>query len=401
MISTAQFHQKTASTMSTLNERITDLQGQISSGKVDPRASTDPLRALRLSAADDQAGQLTRFAANLAFTEQRLDQADIVLGEGVNSLQRIHELALRATNATASASERATIATEMRALRDQLLGFANARDTTGQPLFGGYRADVDAFTDGPDGLRYRGDAGQLRLQVSESMTMPTGLPGDAVFAGVFDAIDSFIAGLGRDPGKEKAQVTGQDQLRLDIPRARASESWTLALTGPSGTANIRFDLADGAVTEALAAINAESLTTGVAASLDPQTGDIMLTADGPLRLAIIDGPDKAIATRDQTGAARDLVAAGRLESAGLTRLADAAIHLTDQRTKLGALSASARAQADVISGRQVALDRAIANLGDLDMAAALTRLQQQMLNRSAMLQSYAKITQTNLFDYLR
>ncbi len=401
MISTAQFHQKTANTMSGLNDRIADLQSQISSGKVDPRASADPLRALRLSAADDQAGQLNRFAANLGYAEQRLDQADIVLGESVTSLQRINELALRSMNATATASERATIATEMRALRDQLLGFANARDTTGQPLFGGYRAAGDPFEQGPDGLRYRGDAGQLRLQVSESMTMPTGLSGDAVFAGVFDAIDGFIAGLGRDPSKEMAQVTAQDQLRLDIPLTRASESWTLAVTGPAGTANIRFDLADGAVTEALTAINAQTLTTGVSASLDPQSGEILLTANGPLRLAIVDGPDKAIGLRDQTGTARDLVAAGRLESAGLARLGDAAIHLTDQRTKLGALSASARAQADVISGRQVALDRAIANLGDLDMAAALTRLQQQMLNRSAMLQSYAKITQTNLFDYLR
>ncbi len=401
MISTAQFHQKTANTMSGLNDRIADLQSQISSGKVDPRASADPLRALRLSAADDQAGQLNRFAANLGYAEQRLDQADIVLGESVTSLQRINELALRSMNATATASERATIATEMRALRDQLLGFANARDTTGQPLFGGYRAAGDPFEQGPDGLRYRGDAGQLRLQVSESMTMPTGLSGDAVFAGVFDAIDDFIAGLGRDPSKEMAQVTAQDQLRLDIPLTRASESWTLAVTGPAGTANIRFDLADGAVTEALTAINAQTLTTGVSASLDPQSGEILLTANGPLRLAIVDGPDKAIGLRDQTGTARDLVAAGRLESAGLARLGDAAIHLTDQRTKLGALSASARAQADVISGRQVALDRAIANLGDLDMAAALTRLQQQMLNRSAMLQSYAKITQTNLFDYLR
>lgn len=412
MISTAMFHQSTSRDLSSLNEKIASLQGQIATGRNDPRASVDPVRALRLNAVHEQSGMLDRFASNLDRVQQRLDQADLNLKEGANTMRRISELALRAANATATTSERATIATEVQELRAQLLGLANARDSTGQALFGGFVTRDDPFRNGPTGVTYHGDAGQPRLQVSETMTLATGLNGALVFnsvgaardGNIFDTIDRFIATLRTDPSSITATAQGNGQLTLTPQMGRDFAQWSLQISGPDGQADVTFALADGALSAAVDAVNAQTARTGVSASSDPQTGAIVLSAAGPITVARIVGADPAalaMGVMDETGTRRNLVAADRTENAVLGQLQDSATHLIEQRTQIGALSANAKVQADVVAGRKLSLDQAVANLGDLDMTAALTRLQQHMLNRDATLQSYAKITQQNLFDYMR
>ena len=314
-IGTSLFHSLSAQNLSEVGDRIGRLQEQVSSGKNDPRPSADPVRALRLSAAREQSEALDRFGANLTRAQSRLDQSDIVLGEATSVMQRVGELALRAASDTATPRERESIATETRALRDSLLGLANARDEAGQALFGGFRTQADPFRETSSGIVYQGDSGQPRLQVSESTQMPTGISGDEVFGDVpgpgggdiFAMIDEFLAGL----------------------------------TAPAAT------------------------------------------ADG--------------GTGDAAGDAADGTASGAM----LDRLQRATDHLIGQRTRVGALSANAERLGDVIDARALALDKAVAGLEDLDLAATLTRLQQNLLTRDAAQQTYARITQANLFDYLR
>ena len=118
-IGTSLFHSLSMQNMTRVSDRIADLQGQVSSGKTDPRPSADPVRALRLSAAREQQQSLERFGSNLDHAQSRLDQADIVLGEAGDMMRRIGELALRAASDTATATERDSIATEVRALRER------------------------------------------------------------------------------------------------------------------------------------------------------------------------------------------------------------------------------------------------------------------------------------------
>jgi flagellar hook-associated protein 3 FlgL len=407
MITNALFHYSTRRDLSVLNDKISELQGQISSGKTDPRPSTDLVRALRLNAAQEQTRLLDRFASNLGHAGDRLEQGDIILQESETTLRRIGELALRAATATTTPDARTAIMTEVRELRAQLLGFANARDAMGQPLFGGFVINGDPFQDGPRGVTYQGDTGQMRLRVSESQTLATGLNGAEVFGAgddsVFALIDRFIGMLETDPTQSTAKVDGQGRLTLLPELGRDAVRWSLTITGPQGQAEVAFDLAAGAVTAARDAINARQMETGVSAQIDPVTGGIFLTADGPITVArgAGDAGAQKLAVVDATGKSRSLVTADRTEQAMLRQLQAATSHMIDQRTRVGALAANAKIQNEVITGRKLVMDQTLANLGELDMAAALTQLQQHMLNRSASLQAYAKITQQNLFDYMR
>jgi flagellar hook-associated protein 3 FlgL len=409
-IGTSLFHSLSLQNMTRVGDRIADLQEQVSSGRTDPRPSVDPVRALRLSAAREQQQALERFGTNLDHAQSRLDQADIVLGEAGDMMRRIGELALRAASDTATETERDSIATEVRALREGLLGLANARDETGRALFGGFRTQADPFEETAQGVVYRGDGGQPRLQVSESIHIATGVSGAEVFRGagagdVFATIDDFLGTLGGVGDRPQDRVTAPAGMELRLSLGRDPAQWAVTLEGPSGRADLRFVAAEGALSGAVDSVNAATAETGISATLDPDSGALRLVADGPVTLSGVGVTPAQRGTlmqvRDGAGGGTQIVAPDQTRAATIDRVQAATDHLIDQRTRLGALSANAARQAEVIDNRKLSMEKAVSGLEDLDLADALTRLQQALLTRDAAQQTYARITQQSLFDFLR
>jgi flagellar hook-associated protein 3 FlgL len=408
-ISTPLFHTLNTRSLSTISDRIASLQSEISSGKNDPRASADPVRALRLSAVNEQTEALDRFSSNVERVQSRLDQADIVLKEATDVQRRIRDLALRATSDTMAADDRKSIGIEVTQLRQSLLGLANARDETGQALFGGFQTRGDPFVDGPGGVSYHGDGGQTRLQVSESFSLPAGISGADVFGGesgtgIFDAIDDFLATLGGDSFPSD-RVTAQASLLVQPTPTRDPATWSMTLSGPSGEVALSFEMAAGSVSGAIDAINAQTALTGVSALRDPDTGGLLLAASGEIGISEVTSSalrrGLLLQVTPEDGLPRDVISADQTRNALIGRLQAASDTIVDQRTRVGALSANASAQAEVIDTRKVTMAEATAQLEDLDLAAALTKLQQSLLTRDATQQSYVKITQKSLFDYIR
>lgn len=409
-LSTSLFHTLNTRSLSTVSERISSLQGEISSGKNDPRASVDPVRALRLSAVTEQTEALDRFSTNVERVQSRLDQADIVLKEATTVQRRIRDLALRAASDTATPDERKSIGVEVQQLRAGLLGLANSRDETGQALFGGFQTRGDPFADGPDGVSYRGDGGQNRLQVSESLSLASGISGADVFGDtpgstVFDVIDDFLATLAVEGDLPSDRVTSRNTMLVQPALTRDPATWSMTIEGPAGDMTIGFEAATGSVSGAIAAINAQTAVTGVTAVQDPLTGGLSLSANGEIGISEVtssasrNGMLMQVTTDE--GLPKQMISPDQTRNAAIARLQDATDTLINQRTRVGALSANATAQSEVIDSRKVLMTEATAQLEDLDLAAALTKLQQSLLSRDAAQQSYVKITQKSLFDYLR
>ncbi len=68
---------------------------------------------------------------------------------------------------------------------------------------------------------------------------------------------------------------------------------------------------------------------------------------------------------------------------------------------MGALGRLAEDHAQVLADRKLRIDKSVAGLEDLDVAAAITRLQQLLLTEQAAQQTFVKINGTSLFDYMR
>ncbi len=146
-----------AERMVTIDNRIERLEGKIARGERFTEPAEDPAGQLRAAA-------LARLDARLVAEQRGIDRATarLVLAETAVTdagrvLVRARELALLAANGTMGPADRQVIAGEVRGLKDQLLGLANARDEAGRFLFAGARDGLAAYAADADGaVRFEG-----------------------------------------------------------------------------------------------------------------------------------------------------------------------------------------------------------------------------------------------------
>ena len=190
------FYLRNQSSLARTRSRLAKAQDMASSGQRVTKPSDDPLasaQARRETARERQAeGHQGAISSALA----ALNVADDALAQVTDALVRTRELAVQHANDTIGAPERAMAASEVAALRDQVLSLANT-EMGGRYLFAGYR----------DGARpydaagaYSGDSNTLQVQAAPGVLLDKGLPGDQIFApaggvDIFAALSAFETGL--------------------------------------------------------------------------------------------------------------------------------------------------------------------------------------------------------------
>ncbi|WP_456445887.1 flagellar hook-associated protein FlgL [Thiolapillus sp.] len=186
-ISTAQWYRQGVDSMLRNQSNLSKTQLQLASGQRLLSPADDPSAATRALELDSMLATVDQYQRNADMAESRLRREEDVLDGTGNILQRVRELAVRATNGTLSAGDRQAIAEEVRQHLDGLLALGNATDTNGEYIFGGYRTDTPPIADNGSGnYTYQGDQGQRLLQIGSSRQVASNDPGDQVFMGIDD-----------------------------------------------------------------------------------------------------------------------------------------------------------------------------------------------------------------------
>ena len=92
---------------------------------------------------------------------------------------------------------------------------------------------------------------------------------------------------------------------------------------------------------------------------------------------------------------------GEMEDADIDRVNKALEHFSLQQTKLGSQLNRAELQRGVNEKRLLLMNEDISNLEDADIAKLVTDLQAKLVSRNAAQQTFIKIAQDNLFNYIR
>jgi flagellar hook-associated protein 3 FlgL len=172
--------------------RLTDLQAgvdktmqQISSQRRILTPSDDPVGAARVLDVTQTQSLNTQYATNRNNAKSSLNQVESVLNGVTSLLQDVKESAVSAGNGTYSNSERANIATELRGRLDELVGYGNTADGSGNYLFGGFQSDAQPFVaNAATGvIEYKGDQGQQVLRVDSTRQLATSDSGQSIFQG--------------------------------------------------------------------------------------------------------------------------------------------------------------------------------------------------------------------------
>lgn len=183
-ISTQQFYEVSANQYQNNYSSVVKAQDQASSGVRVQTAGDDPVAAARLLLLQQQKDMLGQFNGNINSLKNSLTNEESVLDSVNTALQKASELALRAGNVGISDDDRKSIASEVGALEDQILGLLNSKDANGKYMFSGSKTETPPYSRNNDGTyTYQGDETPLSLQISNSLTMSAGDTGKSLLEG--------------------------------------------------------------------------------------------------------------------------------------------------------------------------------------------------------------------------
>ncbi|BBR21376.1 MULTISPECIES: flagellar hook-associated protein FlgL [Enterobacteriaceae] len=177
---------------------------QMSTGKRVNRASDDPVAASQAVVLSQAQAQNSQYATARTFATQRVSIEESTLSQVTTAIQSAQEKIVYAGNGTLSDDDRASLATDLQGIRDQLMNLANSQDGNGRYIFAGYKTDTPPFSD--DGT-YVGGNINVEQQVDSSRTMVIGHTGNLIFdnatsnakpdadKNIFTALDTAIAQL--------------------------------------------------------------------------------------------------------------------------------------------------------------------------------------------------------------
>ncbi|MDR1312091.1 MAG: flagellar hook-associated protein FlgL [Burkholderiaceae bacterium] len=184
-ISTAMFYNQNTTRMNDLQARLLKTTEHMSSGKRILTPQDDPVGAAR--ALDIRQGKAmnTQFKENRAYARESLNLEEGTLTSVTSRIQSVQTLLVAAGDGAYSEDELRAISTEIKSMRDEMLGYANTRNSYGDYIFSGYQAKTQPFVQDPLGnVSYNGDNGQRFLRVDSARTIPVNDSGANVFTNI-------------------------------------------------------------------------------------------------------------------------------------------------------------------------------------------------------------------------
>jgi flagellar hook-associated protein 3 FlgL len=396
-ISTSQIYNSGLDSIQRQQAEMNRIQQQLASGKRILSPSDDPGGAVQSLQFRDSMARLEQYARNGGLATARLGQEEVVLGQALDGLQRVRELAIQGNNASQTPETRRAIASEIRQQLDQLYELANTRDANGEYIFAGFSSLDRPFVETPAGAVYTGGAEARQVAISDTRRIDLGDPGDAVFMGIPEGNGQFIAAEG-------AANTGTGSVRettVSSPGAWDGTPRTLRFTAPDAWEAV--DAANNVVASGSYAdgdtITFEGLSVhlgGTPAAGD--TFDVRASAGQDIfaiYASLADALEQPIAGPADT--ARQAGAIGR----ALSDLDQAVGRFSDVRSSIGARLAAVDAQSSQRENEFIELSRTLSEIEDLDYAEAISTFNLRMTGLQAAQQSYTMFTRMSLFDFLR
>jgi flagellar hook-associated protein 3 FlgL len=180
-INTRAGHLAAVGRLGELSRQLDNVQGQIARARRIDVPADDPVGFARAAVLRREQAAAAATQRGIDAGNRRLSATDTALESLGNLVQRARELALQGANDTQSASDRATIALEIRELAAQARTLAETTDSDGQRLFGGAIANGPAYAPGAEGRLVWQGGGSAPAVAIGSSSVASGSDGPSVF----------------------------------------------------------------------------------------------------------------------------------------------------------------------------------------------------------------------------
>jgi flagellar hook-associated protein 3 FlgL len=275
-------------------------------------------------------------------------------------------------------------------------------------------------------ISYKGDRGLSSLAISETRVMETSIDGGTLFQAVKNSLGENVSIFlmledisnsirTASSGVETVKATGTANLTF---QNQNPGSWTFDLSGNLGSVTITTEITGEDPSEFAKQINLNTSVTGVTASIEADGTTIKLSdaTNGPIEIKNLSVYGINAAQKDPTsffsvqpidgagnniGKLQKLFDNNQLPSKQIDNIFSTQVHISNNRGSVGARTNSLLRQNELLVDRKTAIEKDVSNLNDADLAALVTNMQSMLTSMQASQQSFVKISQLNLFDYLR
>ncbi|MFD1416981.1 flagellar hook-associated protein FlgL [Oceanobacillus jeddahense] len=180
---------------------------QLYTGKKISKPSDDPMVAMKGVSYRSELARIEQFERNTSETNSRLENTDAAIDQANHAMQRLKELAVKASNGPNSSDEYQSIVEEAKQLQEHLVDIANT-SVNGKYIFNGTNSDIAPVTideNGEVAANFTDD--DVLIEVSSGVTVKTNMNGSTVFGEngeLFNTVGKFIENLEMEENIEES-----------------------------------------------------------------------------------------------------------------------------------------------------------------------------------------------------
>lgn len=376
------------------NSQLMKSQKEVATGRRVLAPSDDPVASARALEVTQSKSVNALYTSNQGYATDQLKLVDSKLSAATDLVTYVRTRAVESGNGAYSTSEQLSIAADITQQYSALQGIANSQDSTGEYVFGGYTSNTQPFVGSlTTGMTYQGDQGARTLQISSSRNLPVTSSGDEIF---------------------------------NVLRASAGSAFALSSAGNTGTAlvsgmslsaynNHAYDISVGAgptyqVFDSTAdPTHAAPITPTVTTSGSDTTlnfGGVTLTLTGAPAAGDSYSVSTVASTFDimgnfatalQSGNTAVTRFGGRQAIAGMDAAQDS---ISRVQAGVGSRMLEVETQQNIGSSLDLQYSETLSRLQDADYASAVSSLSQQQIYLQAAQQSFIKVSNLSLFNYI-
>lgn len=420
-VSTSQIYNIANISMKQAQNAIVKTQEQMATNKRILTPADDPVAATTILQLRQELGRIEQYGKNINLAENNLNLEEAALKAVVNLIQGVQELAVSAGNtAVMTKADYQAFASVVDNRMQELLNLQNTRNASGQYIFAGYQGGAIPFSeDGGGKFSYHGDEGQLRLQASATVTVAVSDSGRRVFMDIPSSHSTFTttanpANRALPPATiSVGQVIDQEAFDELFP-----ENLVITFNDPSEAAvppAANFTISESNSGKVLVAnqtfVRGQAIeVAGVRFHIDgaPNSADDANNIPGDTFFIESTNKQGLLTTLSRfTDAMRNVkdtpeskAELSEIIAKTLTNLQNSVTQVSSVQSEVGARLNTLDSAKDLNLDTELFSLKVLSQLEDLDVAEASIRLKMEEMVLGAAQQSFIKVSQMTLFNYL-
>ncbi len=410
-LSTQQFFRSGLNDILDAQQRLNKTQGHISSGKKIDTPADDPMGAAHTISINQQLSASAQYQKNAGDAERKLRIEETTLDKIDDSIRHIRELTLQAGDGSFGLADRQIFANELRQNLEYLTNLANTQDSNGLYIFSGYQTDVAPFVKSINGgFDYQGDDGQTFIKIADNINVAVSDSGLGVFQNI-DEPHNFntIANIANTGSASTANFAVSNQRDFDNFWPE-NATITFSVVGTETFYTVTQDSSGDVLSSGIpyAPLNNIPYTSGdildvagmhIELAGTPDDGDTINVISEPNnKLGMLDSVAKIINGLESLPAGADL---NELISDSLLSMDRIQNNILETEVYVGARLNQIDDAINVHESTDLISRKLLSDIEDLDYAEALSNLSQQSFLLEAVQQSFVKISNMSLFNFIR